>query len=259
MTILRSISSSIASRAAAATLAVAMNGASAHAAPTGFAPDAWTRANDGNTSYFGWDLFESAIPPNFHGALQVLDDSTPELGSGVTATNTRIFQGINGANDLTPTANGHVSGSGNYYSFFDTANDTITGVAPGGADGFTTVVLQVHSSSGGSLLDDLSFAIDDSPNAWTLHKHLNDAGPGGLGYHWIEWSAPGGNLPFAITMTSTEQHRTIDSFEIDTFWTGGASPAVNAISQVPEPAGVLLMALGTVACGCCGRRFRRGL
>jgi hypothetical protein len=246
-------------RSMVAPVVICLIASFATAAPTGFAPDAWTRANDANTSYFGWDVFESAIPPSFYGALQDLDDSTPDLGSGITATNTRIFQGTDGKNDLTPTANGHMSGSGNYYSFFDTMNDTISGVAPGGAGGYTTVVLQLHSSSGGSLLDDLSFVIDDSQDTWTLHKHLNDTGAGGLGFHWIEWSAPGGSLPFAITMTSTAQHRTIDSFEIDTFWTGAASPAVNAISRVPEPAGVLLMAFGTVACGCCGRRFRRGL
>jgi hypothetical protein len=139
-----------------------------------------------------------------------------------------------------------MSGSGNYYSFFDTSNDTLVGVAPGGAGGFTTIALQVHSTAGGSLLEDLSFVIDDSQNAWSLHKHLNNSGAGGLGYHWIEWSAPGGNLPFEITMTSTEQHRTIDSFEIDTYWTSGASPAVNAISQVPEPAAAGLLLLAAV-------------
>jgi hypothetical protein len=244
-------------RFAAALAAFAVLGpATVFAAPTGCAPDAWTRANDASTSYFGWDVLEPATPPNFYGALQVLDDSTPDLGSGITATGTRIFQGTDGAINTAPTANGHMSGSGNYYSFFDTANDTIVGVAPGGVGGFTTVVLQVHSSAGGSLLDDLSFAIDNSQNTWSLHKHLNDAGAGDLGYHWIEWSAPGGNLPFHITMTSTEQHRTIDSFEIDTYWTGGASPAVNAISQVPEPAvaGLLLLA----AIGLVTRRRPRG-
>jgi hypothetical protein len=247
--------SRIALPTAALSAFAVLGAATVLAAPSGFAPDAWTRANDANTSYFGWDILEPATPPNFFGALQVLDDATPDLGMGITATGTRIFQGTNGANNTAPTVNGHMSGSGNYYSFFDAANDTIVGVAPGGVGGFTTVVLQVHSSAGGSLLDDLSFTIDNSQYTWSLHKHLNDAGPGGLGYHWIEWSAPGGNLPFDITMTSTELHRTIDSFEIDTYWTSGAAPAVSAITQVPEPAAaglLLLAAVGFV----CRRRSR---
>jgi uncharacterized protein (TIGR03382 family) len=234
---------------------IAVLHAAAVAAPSGFAPDAWTRANDSDTSYFGWDVLEPALPPNFYGALQVLDDSTPDLGSGITATNTRFYQGTDGANDTSPTANGHMSGSGNYYSFFDTANDTITGVAPGGAGGFTTVVLQVHSSSNGSLLDDLSFAMDESLSTWILHMHLNDAGAGDLGYHWIEWSRPGGNVPFAVTMTSTLEHRTIDSIEIDTFWTSGNAPAVNAVSQVPEPATAMLC-LSAAGVGVLVRRRR---
>jgi hypothetical protein len=56
-----------------------------------------------------------------------------------------------------------------------------------------------------------------------------------LGNHWIEWSAPGADLPFRITMTSGAPHRTIDSFEIDTFWSPTAE-AVNSIASVPEPA-----------------------
>jgi hypothetical protein len=233
-----------------------LGAATASATPSGFAPDAWTRASNASTSYFGWDALTPATPPNFFGMLQVLDDSVPDLGIGTTATNTRIFQGTDGANNTAPTANGHMSGSGNYYSFLDTMNDTITGKAPGGDGGYTTVVLQLHSSSNGSLLNDLSFAIDNSQNTWTLHKHLNDAGAGGLGFHWVEWSAPGGNLPIAITITSTEQHRTIDSFEIDTFWTNAASPVVNAVTQVPEPSAASLLIVGSIVCGL--RRRSRG-
>jgi len=227
------------------------------AAPTGIAPDAWTRGNNVDTSYFGWDRLEVAGPPNF-GPLYLLDDSTPDLGIGITATGTRIFQGSDGANNPAPTTNGHVSSSTNYYSFFNTANDTIHATAPAsGAGGFTTVILQLHSSPGGSLLDDMQFAIDSSVNNWTLQQHLNDAGAGGLGYHWLEWTAPGADLPFSVKMTSFEPHRTIDSFEIDTFWTGGPAPVVNAISQVPEPTGLLIVASMVVACGGFGRRFHR--
>jgi hypothetical protein len=215
--------------------------ASANTSP--YSPDAWARGNDANTSYFGWDDLEISGPPN-HGFLWLLDDVTPDLGSGITATGARIHQGADGAANPAPTTQGHVSSSGNYYSFFDTANDTITATAPGsGPGGFTTVVLQVHSTAGGSLLDDLQFAMDNSVNTWTLHKHLNNAGARGLGFHWIEWSAPGAGLPFSIHMTSVAPHRTIDAFELDTYWLATA-PAVNAISSVPEPAAIVLAGLG---------------
>lgn len=215
----------------------------ASATPSFYSPDAWIRANNADTSYFGWDRLEVAGPPNLN-FTYILDDSTPDLGAGITATNTRIFQGTNGAADYSPPLNGHVSGSGNYYSIFDASDDTITGVAPAsGAGGFTTVVLQVHSSPNGSVLTDLAFDIDDSVHTWTLHKHLNNAAIPGLGNHWIEWSTPGANVPFSIKMTSSQQHRTIDSFEIDTFWSPTAA-AVNAITVVPEPTGLVLLVIG---------------
>lgn len=242
-------------RLAVAPLSIAVVTTVAFAAPSGFAPDAWVRGNNADTSYFGWDTFEVFGPPNF-GFLYLLDDSTPELGSGITASGTRIFQGTNGAADPAPTTTGHAASSGNYYSFVDTANDTVTATAPAsGAGGFTTVVMQLHSSAGGSLLDDLQFAMDNSVNTWTLHKHLNDAGPAGLGYHWIEWSAPGADLPFSIHMTSFGPHRTIDSFEIDTYWSA-SGPVANAISQVPEPATWVLLAGALCACGVCRNRSR---
>jgi hypothetical protein len=232
--------------AAASRLAVA--------SPSTFSPDAWLRGNNVDTSYFGWDALEIAGPPN-HGFFWALDDSTPDLGSGITATGMRLFQGTNGISNLSPTTQGHVSSSTNYYSFFDTSDDTVTATAPAsGAGGYTTVVLQIHSTAGGSLLSDLQFTIDSSANSWTLHKHLNNAAVVGLGSHWIEWSAAGANLPFRIKMTSGEPHRTIDSFEIDTYWSATA-PAVNAIAAVPEPATWLLCLVGLGAG--IGRRRRR--
>jgi hypothetical protein len=234
-------------RASLALLVVALIVQRTDAGLTGFAPDAWTRGNNANTSYFGWDVFEATGQP-FLGGQLVLDDVTPDVGDATTATGTRIFQGTNGAADPSPTLRGHVSGTSNYYSFFDRANDTLVGTAPAsGLGGYTTVVLQLHSTAGGSLLDDLVFNIDDSVISWTLHKHLNDAGAGGLGYHWIEWSAPGADLPFQIKITSNRPHRTIDSFEIDTYWTGGATPAVNSISTVPEPVTWKFLGMGVCA------------
>jgi hypothetical protein len=65
--------------------------------------------------------------------------------------------------------------------------------------------------------------------------------------HWLEWSAPGNDLTFKINMTSTELHRAIDAFQIDTYWTDGTAPVLNARQAVPEPASGLLAVAGLFA------------
>ena len=223
------------------------------AAISPYAPDAWSRGNDADTSYFGWDALEVAGPPNL-GFLWLLDDATPDLGTGITATGTRIFQGTDGAGDPSPTTQGHISSSLNYYSFFDAADDTITATAPAsGGGGYTTVVMQVLENEDGDGIPDLQFAMDNSVDAWTPVKHLHNLIGSGRAVHWVEWTAPGDNLTYSINMTSLAPHRVIDSFQIDTFWTSGDVPVVNATAGVPEPASWLL-ALGGLAACLAGRR-----
>ena len=210
-------------------------------------PDAWLRGNTADASYFGWDVLETAGRP-FHGMLRVLDDSTPDLGVGTTATGTRIHQGTNGIANPAPTANGHLSGTTNYYSFNDFSNDTIVGTAPAsGSGGHTTVVLQLIENLGGNGLADLAISIDTSVDSWTLDKHLHNLAGNGSGLHWLEWSAPGNDLTFEINMTSTGQHRAIDAFQIDTYWTDGTAPVLNSRQAVPEPASALLAVAGLLA------------
>jgi PEP-CTERM motif len=237
--------------AAAGWLVAGLTVNSALADITPYAPDAWDRGNDADTSYFGWDAMEVAGAPNF-GFLYMLDDSTPDLGSGITATGTRIFQGTDGFGDPAPTTDGHVSSTTNYYSFFDNADDTITATAPAsGSGGFTTVVIQYYENVGGDGNADLLFAMDNSVNTWTLDKHLFNFQANGRSIHWLEWTAPGDNLTFSATMTSLGPHRVIDSFQVDTYWSADAA-VVNAITAVPEPASWLL-ALGSLA-ACLARR-----
>jgi hypothetical protein len=229
----------------------------AFAVPTPYAPDAWSRGNNATTSYFGWDFFETTGPPNL-GSLWVLDDSTPDLGTGIAAAFPRIYQGADGLEDPSPNAEGHVSSTGNYYSFTETFDATIRATAPGGAGGFTTVVLQLHATAGGGgPIRDLSFAMVQPAAVWTQQKHLHNTHADGLGYHWLEWTAPGGNLPFFIHIASTRAHRAVDSFEIDTYWSA-SGPVVNAIRSVPEPAtggsAALFLLCGLAA----GRVWRRG-
>jgi hypothetical protein len=233
------------------------------AAPSPFAPDAWVRGNNANTSYFGWDFIEHTGPPNL-GDLWILDDGIPDLGTGITASAPRIFQGTNGLDDPSPNLQGHVSSTHNYYSFIERFDATITATPPAsGAGGFTTVVLQLHSTVNGDELRDLTFGILPVSSNWTLRKHLNNTDGSGLGaeganlgYHWLEWTAPGAGVEFRIHIDSFLAHRPVDSFEIDTFWSP-TGPVINSITSVPEPATGLLAALGGLA-GFCGRRRRGG-
>ncbi|MEX2170628.1 MAG: PEP-CTERM sorting domain-containing protein [Pirellulales bacterium] len=211
------------------------------------APDAWTRGNDADTSWFGWDVLEGThpvypAPPD--GFFRILDDSTPDVGGATTALTPRLYQGNDGVNDPLPTTSGHRSGSGNYYSGFDNAAlDHITAVAPASdVGGFTTVVLQVVGQPGNGV-SALEFAMDGS---WTKVKDLFAINENGAGMYWQEWTAPGNDLPLSMLMTSTETSRGLDAFQVDTFWTSERNPRINAISAIPEPGSVTLAGLAVV-------------
>lgn len=218
-------------------------------------PNAWTRGNDADTSWFGWDRLDGnhpVFPAPPDGFFRILDDNTPDVGGVTTALNTRIYQGNDGAVDPSPTTNGHRSGSSNYYSGFDApALDHIDAVAPAsGAGGFTTVVLQVLGQPG-NVVDDLEFSMDSS---WTKAKDLYAKNANGAGIYWQEWWAPGNDLPLSILMTSTDSSRGLDAFQIDTFWTSDSSPRLNAVSAIPEPTSVLLLGLALVGVLVIGKR-----
>ena len=229
-----------------------------------FEPDAWARSNGPDTAYFGWDVLETG------GAMlgfgRVLDDPTPDLGSSTTAISTRLFQGANGAANPSPTAYGHRSGSSNYYSGLgdaDVAFDTITATVPAsGSGGFTTVVLHVlggaPSGMGPNRINDLSFQMLSA--GWTQQKDLYGRLPTGTGAYWQEWTAPGADLNFAIRMTSATSSRSIDAFQVDSYWSP-IGPVVNAIAAIPEPSAAALAVIGLLSIprlSAGGRRANRG-
>lgn len=201
-----------------------------------YQPDAWTRGNSSTTSYFGWDVMDDSGIVGFAGS-KMLDDPSPEvglsLGIGVTGLNARIFQGTGLAGGYG--SYGHRSSSGNYYSGFNAADfmdDTITATTRGGTGGFTTVVLQLLATPGNSI-PGLAFNI--TGGTFTLQKSLYGVDGTGTGQYWVEWTAPGANLPVAIDLNSAVSSISADSFTVDTHWTFAASPAVNSIGAVPEP------------------------
>jgi hypothetical protein len=208
-----------------------------------FEPDAWTRGNTADASYFGWDVIDNAGPPPGPFGSGRLDDSTPDLGAPTTATSPRLIQ-----SPASLAIFGHRSGTGNYYSGFPAnafADDTISAVAPtpiGQNGGFTTVVLQVIGQPT-STINDLSFTMDTNSVAWTKQKDLYAVNEMGAGVYWQEWSAPGDNLPFAIHLESASSSRGIDAFLVDTFWSA-TGPVVNSIAALPEPSSLTLGAFG---------------
>lgn len=224
---------------ALAALVIAFAADVVFAATTPFVPDAWTRGNNANTSYFGWDFLEHSGEPDL-GLLWILDDVSPDLGSA--GVDRRIYQGNDGRNDPSPNEEGHVSSTHNYYSFTEKFDAKIVSTAPAsGSGGFTTVVLQLRATNGGFALGDLLFNMD--VGTWTLQKHLKGVNSSGSGFHWVEWTSPGDDLPFQIRIGSAIEHRAVDSFQIDTFWSPTA-PVVNAITAVPEPAACWLAVIG---------------
>ena len=203
-------------------------------------PDAWSRGNTADTSWFGWDEFEPTGPPTAPFFSFILDDSTPDIGSPTTATSTNIAQSV-----ASQAVYGHRSSSANYYSGFPDdafADDTISGVAPAsGAGGYTTILLQVIGLPG-NRVSSLSF---DPGAEWTRTSDVEGRLADTAGLYWQEWTAPGGNLPFSIEMTSSESSIALDAIQIDTFWTSGDAPVLNSRDRIgiPEPASLLLMAV----------------
>ena len=215
-----------------------------------FEPDAWARGTTANSAYFGWDNLEGSF--QFLSAGQILDDTTPDLG---TSSSSRLFQGTDGIANPSPTFYGHRSGSGNYYSGFipgSGVDDTISGVAPAsGSGGNTTLVVQLIGQPE-TFVENLSFSAGPG---WTKTSDLYGFYADGTGAYWQEWTAPGDNLSFDININRLPGTSSIaiDAFQVDTYWTPGAA-VTNSISIVPEPGTALLMGLGLA--GLAGSRRR---
>jgi hypothetical protein len=231
-----------AARIIAGAIAAVLMVSAASATVSIYAPDAWTRGNTSTTAYFGWDVMDNSGIAGGFGSV-ILDDPSPEIGTalglGVAALNGRIFQGTGVSGGYG--SYGHRSSSGNYYSGFnatDFMDDTITATTRGASGGFTTVVLQLLATPGNAV-PGLAFNI--TGGTFTLQKSLYGADASGTGQYWVEWTAPGANLPVAIHLSSAVSSVAADSFTVDAFWTAGAAPVVNSISTVPEPGVVSLL------------------
>lgn len=221
-------------------------------------PDAWSRGNTADSSWFGWDFLEFTGPPTAPFGSFVLNDSTPDLGAPTTATGVNLAQ-----SGASIGVYGHQSASGNYYSGFPGnafADDTLSGVAPSsGAGGYTTLLIQVIAQApapgqGVNTIAGLSFVADA---AWTKTSDLYGQTAAGTGLYWQEWTAPGANVPFSVDITSVTSSIAIDAFQVDTYWTSNPQPLTNSRGSIgiPEPTSVVLLAIG--ACWTASSRAHR--
>ncbi len=209
-----------------------------HASITYGVPDTWTRDNSSTTTYAGWDVLEGTGAVLGFG--RVLNDTTPDVGGSLGIGHTGISYSL--VQDPTTTY-GHRSGSSNYYSGFnplDYMNDTINGQTRGSTGtGYSTIVLQIKGLAANAV-PNLTAGITGGAT-FTLVKELYGLGPTGEGMYWFEWTAPGGNLNYAIQMLSDYSSVGLDAFSVDTYWTSGSSPVTSAVSSAPEPTRAVLM------------------
>ncbi len=144
------------------------------------------RGAEGST-YLGWDTFNDALDRSAQ-----INDSTPDIGTTVV-----------GANFQTTNAEDHVIENGDLSFTSGSLAEQIIVPTDGtvGADGFTTIVLQLAAIPGSGAF----------PGAITLNslngvspiivQALNSAGDGQL---WAKWQLPGNQASYTIAITGAE-------------------------------------------------------
>ncbi|MDZ4817574.1 MAG: PEP-CTERM sorting domain-containing protein [Planctomycetota bacterium] len=210
----------------------------------------WTRGVTTNSVYAGFDFFTQAYlstnSPDV-GSWPVSPDPTP-LGSDVTVT-----QNMAGA---------FLTGGGNIYSFSVATDFTVD--IPGhsyGSGWNTRVVAQVRTlgteiapGSIGLIYND---GVDDVEIGSTYTAELERISLGGFGGTQVDtmyvFDIPGFNAEsFSFGFTASGSSLSLDRLAVDTFTTQ------SALSPVPEPSTMALLAIGLsgVACRWWKRRNR---
>lgn len=168
-----------------------------------------------NTTYFGWEAFETVGP---------LDDNTPDIGT--TASGVR-FATANGEN--------HRSGSGNLYigTSGNTLYEKITAATNGtvGTTGTTTIIAQFVTAFG-----DFPGAITMSQINGVLPRVVRGVNAAGEGHVWAVWQLPGNaaSYEFTITGPNAVTAYSIDRLVVDTHWST-APVAVDVMEPKSPP------------------------
>ena len=196
-----------------------------------------TFRGDASTTYLGWDTFDD-VDPNLIDSFQLIDDTTPDLGSA-------------GGRFMTTNGEDHLSGSGNYYSGGGSVSEDVTFDTAGvNGSGFTTVIVQAKTLFGGWGTNIIFTPIDGVVPIQVL-QGVNQVGQGQL---FAKYEIPGTADPETFSIVSGPfSFTSFDQFVVDTVWSPDGFAADNAIFT-PEPTTALLALLGLA--GVAGGRWQ---
>lgn len=174
-----------------------------------------TRGNV-RTTHFGWETLND-IGSRVMGT-SVIDDSTPDIGYTTTA----------GARFQTTNGEGHLLGSGNLYFLGGTLAERITVPTNGtvGANGSTTIILQIVSSAGNpsgenAFAGPITATIDGVAPTMVA-QGVNSTG---TGQYWAKWQMAGNQATYLIDLAGppNQAHFSFDKVIVDTLFNSAAS------------------------------------
>lgn len=168
-----------------------------------------------NSTLVGWDTWDDGGAGD-----SVINDNTPELGSGVWTTNNN---------------EDHISGSFNFYSGQGAVNETITfGTNGVVGTGFTTIILQ-----GQTLFGDFGTTLGFTPINGILPGVVQGPNAAGGAQFLARYEIPGNAEEYSVNMvTGPFSFVSFGNFEVDTYWSEAGFSSDTAV--VPEPTSGLL-------------------
>lgn len=197
-----------------------------------------------NSTWVGWNTFGDGPGDPTGGVAELIDDSTPDIG-----THAGRF--------VTTNAQDHRSTSTNYYAGEGAVSEDISFETPGGTGGFTTVIVQANT-----LFDEFPTTIHFSPLAGvdpveTLQAANGLPGPVGGGQLFAKYEIPGTlSSPATLSISSGPfSFVSFDKLVVDTLWSPTGYAQVSAIGT-PEPSSVVFTAAGLAVGAALGLRRR---
>ncbi|WP_254508784.1 cadherin domain-containing protein [Anatilimnocola floriformis] len=199
-----------------------------------------------NATFQGWEYFADAAGPNAPQTVPVPPNILPGLdgsfggGMGVTWDPVNARGTANVFDSTAATSGAFLTSGGNIYSFSAPLSprivvpNNIDGVAGNNTNGYTTILLQVHST--GSALDPDSVRLNGTiaPTEYALTSRLETASPGfgsALGDTWaFEFRVAGNADVYTMDFTSLQSSFSLDRVAVDTIWNPTATTAAQAYS-----------------------------
>jgi len=172
-----------------------------------------------------------------------LDDDTPDINAAGAPSGARFKQDDN----LTY---GHISGTNQYYSGFDTtgipgtspsvAGDTFTVPTggPGDGSGFTSILIQIlaQPANAPELLWDSVDGVDPVVNVAGVNAN-------GDGQYWVLYELTGSQPTYDVRFSSEQFSVALTDFVIDTAWSETGFVEADTV-VAPEPTAAAVLATG---------------